>query len=236
MSDPHVHHSHPPSETGHDIHDAEHASHATGGRAAHSPAHESHDKHAGHSVAMFRDRFWLSLVLTLPTLVWGHMLQNALGYAAPMFPGAHYIPASFGTAVFLYGGLPFLEGAVSEIRDRLPGMMTLIALAISVAFGFSAAVFLGFPGMPLWEELASLVTIMLLGHWMEMRSISQAQGAVGESWRSCSPTWPHACAVKARVSSSTWSPSLSSVTATWYSCGPARASRPTASYARVRAT
>jgi Cu2+-exporting ATPase len=129
---------------------------------------------------MFRDRFWLSLLLTLPTLVWGHMLQRALGYHAPMFPGARWIPAVFGTAVFAYGGLPFMQGAVRELRDRLPGMMTLIALAISVAFAFSAAVTLGFPGMPLWEELATLVTIMLLGHWLEMRSIGQAQGALGE--------------------------------------------------------
>jgi Cu2+-exporting ATPase len=129
---------------------------------------------------MFRDKFWLSLALTVPTLVWGHMLQSALGYTAPRFRGAHLIPAVFGTAVFLYGGTPFLQGAVREIKDRLPGMMTLIALAISVAFVFSAAVFLGFPGMPLWEELATLVTIMLLGHWLEMRSISQAQGALGE--------------------------------------------------------
>jgi Cu2+-exporting ATPase len=86
----------------------------------------------------------------------------------------------FGTAVFLYGGAPFIRGAVRELRDRLPGMMTLIALAISVAFVFSAAVTLGFPGMPLWEELATLVTIMLLGHWIEMRSITQAQGALRE--------------------------------------------------------
>ncbi|MES2358279.1 MAG: heavy metal translocating P-type ATPase [Gemmatimonadota bacterium] len=129
---------------------------------------------------MFRDKFWLSLLLTLPTLIWGHMLQNALGYTAPHVPGARWIPAVFGTAVFAYGGTPFLEGAVREIRDRLPGMMTLIALAISVAFAFSVAVVLGFPGMPLWEELATLVTIMLLGHWLEMRSISQAQGALGE--------------------------------------------------------
>ena len=139
-----------------------------------------HGKHAGHSVAMFRDKFWISLALTIPTLVWGHMLQTALGYTAPSFPGVTYVPAFFGTAVFCYGGLTFLKGAVQEIRDRLPGMMVLIALAISVAFGFSAAVLFGFPGMPLWEELASLVTIMLLGHWLEMRSINQAQGALGE--------------------------------------------------------
>jgi Cu2+-exporting ATPase len=129
---------------------------------------------------MFRDRFWLSLVLTLPTLVWGHMLQQALGYSAPEFPGARGIPALFATVVFAVGGVPFLRGAASELRARLPGMMTLIALAISVAFVFSAVVTLGYPGMPLWEELATLVTVMLLGHWIEMRSISQAQGAVGE--------------------------------------------------------
>jgi P-type Cu2+ transporter len=140
----------------------------------------NHNKHAGHSVAMFRDKFWLSLLLTIPTLVWGHMLQTALGYTAPHFPGATYLPALFGTAVFVYGGLPFLKGALQEIRNRLPGMMVLIALAISVAFLFSLAVLLGFPGMPLWEELASLVTIMLLGHWLEMRSVNQAQGALGE--------------------------------------------------------
>jgi Cu2+-exporting ATPase len=151
----------------------------------HSPAgghshHEEHDRHAGHSVAMFRDKFWIALLLTLPTLGWGHMLQRAIGYTAPVFPGSPWIPAVFGTAVFAYGGVPFLRGAIGELRHRLPGMMTLIALAISVAFLFSVAVSLGFPGMPLWEELATLVTIMLLGHWIEMRSISQAQGALQE--------------------------------------------------------
>jgi Cu2+-exporting ATPase len=129
---------------------------------------------------MFRDKFWLSLALTIPILIWGHMLPRAFGYTAPMFPGAHWIPPLLGTAVFLYGGWPFVQGAVREIQDRLPGMMTLIALAITVAFVFSLAVTLGFPGMPLWEELATLVAIMLLGHWLEMRSISQAQGALGE--------------------------------------------------------
>ncbi len=129
---------------------------------------------------MFRDKFWISLLLTIPTLVWGHMLQNALGYTPPHFPGSHWIPAVFGTATFLFGGRPFIQGAVGELRARVPGMMTLIALAISVAFVFSTAVTLGFPGMPLWEELATLVTIMLLGHWIEMRSITQAQGALKE--------------------------------------------------------
>jgi Cu2+-exporting ATPase len=153
--------------------------HAHGSHAEHT-GHAGHDRHAGHSVAMFRDKFWVSLLLTLPTLVWGHMLQNAFGYTAPHFPGSHWIPTVFGTAVFVYGGWVFIQGAIRELQDRLPGMMTLIALAISVAFVFSAVVALGYPGMPLWEELATLVTIMVLGHWIEMRSISQAQGALGE--------------------------------------------------------
>ena len=187
---------------GHAGHGHEHHAHHAGARAAHAArpakpgypehpeqheaaaashdAHAGHDKHAGHSVAMFRDKFWLSLALTVPILIWGHMLPRALGYTPPTFPGAHWIPPVLGTAVFAYGGWPFVQGAVHEIRDRLPGMMTLIALAISVAFVFSLAVTLGFPGMPLWEELATLVAIMLLGHWMEMRSITQAQGALGE--------------------------------------------------------
>src|SRR5215216_5022598 len=142
--------------------------------------HGAHDKHAGHSVAMFRDKFWISLLLTIPTLVWGHMLPRALGYTAPAVPGARWIAPVLGTAVFLYGGWVFIQGAWRELSARLPGMMTLIALAISVAFVFSAAVTLGYRGMPLWEELATLVTIMLLGHWIEMRSISQAQGALKE--------------------------------------------------------
>ena len=165
--------------------DPAHAPHATqvhpdpDGPVMHA-GHAGHDKHAGHSVGMFRDKFWISLALTIPTLIWGHMLPRALGSTPPALPGATWIPPVFGTAVFFYGGRVFIHGAWRELRDRLPGMMTLIALAISVAFLFSSAVTLGYRGMPLWEELATLVTIMLLGHWIEMRSISQAQGALGE--------------------------------------------------------
>ncbi|MFW6078538.1 MAG: heavy metal translocating P-type ATPase [Gemmatimonadota bacterium] len=155
-----------------------HEAHEPG--AASHEAHAGHDAHEGHSVEMFRSKFWLSLLLTIPTLIWGELLQRWLGYTAPVFPGSAYIPAVFGTIVFVYGGTVFLRGALRELRDRAPGMMTLIALAITVAFGFSAAVTLGFPGMPLWWELATLVTIMLLGHWMEMRSIQQASGALRE--------------------------------------------------------
>src|SRR5215204_2719702 len=168
---------------GHDHRAMDHVRHPgaapTIGHGGHGD-HGGHDKHAGHSVAMFRDKFWISLLLTIPTLVWGHMLPRALGYTAPAVPGARWIAPVLGTAVFLYGGWVFIQGAWRELSARLPGMMTLIALAISVAFVFSAAVTLGYPGMPLWEELATLVTIMLLGHWIEMRSISQAHGALGE--------------------------------------------------------
>lgn len=129
---------------------------------------------------MFRDRFWLTLALTIPTLIWSDMIQRWFGFTAPLFPGAAYIAPVFGTAVYLYGGSVFLAGALRELRDRLPGMMTLISLAISVAFFFSLAVTFGYPGEALWWELASLVAIMLLGHWIEMRSISQASGALQE--------------------------------------------------------
>ncbi|MFL5620416.1 MAG: heavy metal translocating P-type ATPase [Gemmatimonadaceae bacterium] len=161
------HHGEHAASTGHDVH------------VGHD-MHAGHDKHAGHSVAMFRNKFWISLLLTIPTLVWGEMIPRALGFTPPAVPGARWIPALFGTAVFLYGGLVFLQGARRELADRAPGMMTLISLAISVAFVFSVAVTLGFRAMSLWWELASLVTIMLLGHWMEMRSITQAQGALQE--------------------------------------------------------
>ena len=176
MSDPHAPHD---VHGAHEAHAAHEAGVAHDGHAGRD-GHAGHDAHAGHSVAMFRDKFWLSLALTIPTLVWGHMLQRAFDYHAPVFPGARWIPALFGTAVFLYGGRVFIQGAVRELKDRAPGMMVLIALAISVAFVFSVVVTIGFPGMPLWEELSTLVTIMLLGHWIEMRSISQAQGAVKE--------------------------------------------------------
>jgi P-type Cu2+ transporter len=144
-------------------------------------AQAEHGKHAGHSPQMFRDKFWLSLVLTLPVVYWSDHIQELLGYRAPEFPGSAWIPAVLGTVVFAYGGWVFLQGAWRELRARLPGMMTLIALAISVAFLFSWVVQLQLVAAEaLWWELATLVTIMLLGHWLEMRSIHQAQGALDE--------------------------------------------------------
>jgi len=166
---PNVHHHHD-----------QHGGH--GRRGGHDHGHgESHDAHEGHSVEAFRSRFWLSLVLTVPVVVWSPHVEMLLGYRAPVFLGSAWIPAVLGTVVFLYGGLVFLRGALGELRVRLPGMMTLIALAITVAFAFSLVVDVGLiDAVALWWELATLVTIMLLGHWIEMRSIDQASGALSE--------------------------------------------------------
>lgn len=170
-------------------------SHHHGGHVDHHPlAHEEphsahdvhgigagHDQHAGHSVEMFRQKFWGTLLLSVPTIIWAPMIQHWFGYQAPGGAVAsRWIPAVFGALVFGYGGWVFIAGARRELADRRPGMMTLISLAISVAFIFSVAVTFGFPGSDLWWELATLVTIMVLGHWIEMRSIDQAQGALKE--------------------------------------------------------
>jgi Cu2+-exporting ATPase len=140
--------------------------------------HGGHDH--SHHHANFRLLFWISLGLTVPTLVFSTGLQEIVGLSGPRFPGSEFVSAAFGTAVFVIGGRVFLTGAFAELRARTPGMMTLIALALLVAFGYSLAVLLGFPGMDFWWELATLVTIMLLGHWIEMRAISGARDALGE--------------------------------------------------------
>ncbi|MEP7378679.1 MAG: heavy metal translocating P-type ATPase [Chloroflexota bacterium] len=149
-------------------HNDDHAGH--GGMA--------HDKHAGHSVAMFRDKFWLGLLLTIPVVLLSPDIAEWFGYLLPAITGIDYAPAILGTIVFLYGGLVFIRGAVGELRDRQPGMMTLISLAIVVAFVTSWAGTLGLFEVEIWWELATLITIMLLGHWLEMRSIAQARGAL----------------------------------------------------------
>lgn len=130
---------------------------------------------------MFRKKFWISLILTLPVVFWSDHIQELLGHQAPEFFGSAWIPPIFGTIIFIYGGLVFIQGAWRELKVLLPGMMTLISLAISVAFLFSWIVeFKLIEAGALWWELATLVTIMLLGHWIEMRSIAQAQGALQE--------------------------------------------------------
>src|SRR5262245_15357774 len=171
------HQHHEPTPTDRRASHAHH--HAADRHVDHDAA--AHDRHAGHSVEMFRRKFWGTLLLSIPTVVWAPMIQHWLGYEAWGGPTAsRLIPALFGLLVFGYGGWVFVKGAIGELADRRPGMMTLIALAISVAFGWSLTVTFGFPGMDLWWELATLVTIMVLGHWIEMRSIAQAQGALQE--------------------------------------------------------
>ena len=151
------------------------------GRAGQT-AHAGHRAHAGHSAEAFRERFWLTLVLSIPVVVWSDMVRmwtdEWLGFMTPAFPGSGWIAPILGTAIFLYGGQPFLTGGWHEFRSRQPGMMLLISLAIIVAFVASAATTLGFFDLEFWWELALLVTIMLLGHWQEMRAIGQAQGAL----------------------------------------------------------
>ena len=127
---------------------------------------------------MFRDKFWLSLGLTIPTLIWSSEVQHWFGYTASTFPGSHFLPCVLGTIVFFYGGSVFLRGARTELAARQPGMMTLISLAIVVAFATSLAATFGLFEVDVWWELASLITIMVLGHWLEMRAIFQARGAL----------------------------------------------------------
>jgi Cu2+-exporting ATPase len=144
--------------------------------AGHS-VHAGHDKHAGHDPEMFRRKFWLSLVLTVPLVVTSPTVQGWFGYTMD-FPGIEWLGPVLGSVVFFYGGWPFLAGAVAEVRDRAPGMMLLIAMAITVAYVASLATSLGLFDLEFWWELAALVTIMLLGHWQEMKAIGAAQGAL----------------------------------------------------------
>lgn len=181
----HEHHAH----DGHE-HDASLPTSATaapthGGHAGHeAPAphggHDEqggHDKHAGHDPAVFRRKFWLSLALTVPVVVTSTMVMDWFGYRLD-FPGIGWVGPVLGSVVFWYGGWPFLVGGVRELRDRAPGMMLLISMAITVAYAASLATAFGAFDLDFWWELAALVTIMLLGHWQEMKAIGQAQGAL----------------------------------------------------------
>jgi P-type Cu2+ transporter len=147
-----------------------------GGHGAHG-GHEGHGGHGDHA-AQFRDRFWLSLALTLPVIAYSEMVQDWLGFTPPQFPGAQWVAPLLGTLVFLYGGRPFLEGGLAELRGRQPGMMLLISLALLVAFGASLATLFGVFDLEFWWELAALIVIMLLGHWLEMRALGQASSAL----------------------------------------------------------
>jgi len=163
----HTGHAHnmPPAHTDHANHQAEHG--------------EAHTDHAGHEL-IFRDRFWVSLVLSIPVLLYSAVIQQWLGFSVPPFPGSTWITPVLSVVIFFYGGLPFLQMAVPEVRNRMPGMMTLISLAISVSFIYSLAALLFALGEGFFWELVTLIDVMLLGHWIEMRSVRQASGALDE--------------------------------------------------------
>lgn len=147
---------------------------------SHRDAHEAHDRHAGHSVDMFRNRFWVCLVLTIPVLAYAEMLWGWLGIDPPNLPAPDLAPFVVATVIYGYGGIVFLRSAGGELRQRAPGMMTLVAVGITAAYAYSAATTFVLEGEGFYWELATLVDVMLLGHWIEMRSIGRAQGALAE--------------------------------------------------------
>jgi P-type Cu2+ transporter len=178
------------SHAAHEAHDMHHHDHDAHER---KPAHEkpaAHADHAGHGHAhgvdhtghelMFRNRFWVSLVLTIPVLLFSPMIQEWFGFSMPEFPGSQLIGPLFAIGIFFYGGLPFLQMAVPEVRQGKPAMMSLISLAITVAFVYSLFALIANLGASFFWEMATLIDIMLLGHWMEMRSVRQASGALNE--------------------------------------------------------
>ena len=151
----------------------------------HDPGSSEHSEHGGHDhsamIADFRRRFWISLVLSIPILLLSPLIQSFLGIEGALdFTGDSYVVFAVSTVVFFYGGWPFLTGLVGELRELQPGMMTLIALAIAVAYVYSSAVVFGLEGKVFFWELATLIVVMLLGHWIEMRSVQSASGALEE--------------------------------------------------------
>ena len=164
----------------------EHTGHTEGQEHADHTQHTTpderpmHERHAGHDINIIWRRFWVVLILTIPVVIYSPGIEKLLHYTAPEFSGSRYIPFVFGTIIYFYGGFFFLRGALGELSDHKPGMMTLISLAITVAFVYSLAVTFGLSGEPLYWELSTLITIMLLGHWVEMRAIGRARGALTE--------------------------------------------------------
>ncbi|NLG52162.1 MAG: HAD-IC family P-type ATPase, partial [Chloroflexi bacterium] len=158
----------------------EHAEHGQHVEAAeHPPEHEAHISHVGHE-EMFRRRFWVCLALSIPVLIFTPAIQDFFGFTLPAFPGSALIVPVLSVVIFAYGGVPFLQMMVPEIRSGQPGMMTLISLAITVAFVYSMFTLFVPTTTPFFWELVTLIDVMLLGHWMEMRSVRQASGALQE--------------------------------------------------------
>ena len=165
----HSHHGH------HQHHDHKEHSHHSENHSHHSDS--GYDKHEGHHTHDFLKRFWVSLIITVPILLLSEMIQHWFGFTIA-FPGDKYVLLTLGTIIYIYGGMPFLKGMVGEIKAKAIGMMTLVAIAITVAYVYSVAVALGLNGMDFFWELATLIVIMLLGHWLEMRSTMAASKAL----------------------------------------------------------
>jgi len=171
MEQTHAHHGHEMSKKGHASHHEGHGAHGKGG----------HYEHHAHMVADFRRRFWISLGLTVPLLALSPMVQGFLGLGEALrFTGDLYVLFALSSIVFFYGGYPFLKGLVDELKEAQPGMMTLIAIAVTVAYAYSSIVVFGLPGKIFFWELATLIDIMLLGHWIEMKSVMGASRALEE--------------------------------------------------------
>jgi Cu2+-exporting ATPase len=172
------------SHTGHDMPMAheEHADHTAHKDHGSQDSHENHSGHGGHSghEEMFRKRFWVSLFLTIPVLLFSQSVQNWLGFRMPDFSGSQWIVPVFSTIIFLYGGIPFIQMAIPELRNKKPGMMALISLAISVSFIYSITTTFFPLGESFYWELVTLIDVMLFGHWMEMRSVRKASSALDE--------------------------------------------------------
>jgi Cu2+-exporting ATPase len=166
------------SNSNHQVH-THHENHADHKAHDSHSNHISHIDHSGHE-ELFRRRFWICLVLAIPVLLFSPTLQEWLGFSIPEFTGSSLIVPFLSLVIFLYGGLPFIRMAVPEIKNRKPGMMTLISLAISVAFVYSIVAFFLLSTETFFWELATLIVIMLLGHWLEMRSVRKASGALNE--------------------------------------------------------
>jgi len=142
--------------------------------------HGTADKHKGHSTNIFKIKFWVSLILSIPVVAYSPIVQDLLSYEAPVFTGSAYLPLVLSSVIFFYGGWVFLASAYRELRAKLPGMMTLIALAVTTAYTYSIYVVFTGGEKTLFWELATLITVMLLGHWIEMRAVTGAQGALKE--------------------------------------------------------
>jgi len=161
-----------------------------GGTKGDDHSKHSGGRHEGHSVADFRRRFWISLAVTVPVVLISPELPFVAGGRLVDLAGADWVLLGLSSFLYVFGGMPFLKGLVRELRDRTPGMMTLVAVAVSVAYFYSAAIVLGLEGMPFFWELATLIDIMLLGHWIEMRSVGEASKAL-ESLARLMPSQAH---------------------------------------------